>query len=139
MNGYEQLCQQPDKRRLFLREVNITARLQHPGVVPIWEANDKAPDRRATIFLTAATDGRLTVRIPAEVEQSFGESNTVALAGNSRWEILGAELQSAGPEAKVYAGKLPNRCFLTVQLTAPPTGRAGLWLGGDAKNEQALP
>jgi beta-fructofuranosidase len=88
--------------------------------------------------MTTATDGRLAVRIPAEVEQSFGESRTVALAGNSGWKTFGAELQSAGPQAKVYAGKLPQRCFLTVQLTAPPTGRAGLWLGGDAKNEQAF-
>ena len=57
----------------------------------------------------------------------------ITLAGNVRWKALGAKLQSAGPEAKVYVGKLPKRCLLTVQLVVPPTGRPGLWLGGDAR------
>ena len=88
--------------------------------------------------MAVATDGQLAVRIPAEVEESFGESKTLALGSNPGWEKSGSGLRSASPGAKVYAGRLPERCLLTARLTVPPTGRAGLWLGGDARNEQAF-
>jgi beta-fructofuranosidase len=102
------------------------------------DADNGWAGRLVAYEMTATDDGRLAVRIPAEVERSFGESKTITLAGNSRWQTVGDRLQSTGPEAKVYVGKLPKRCLLTVRLVVPPTGRAGLWLGGDAKNEQAF-
>jgi beta-fructofuranosidase len=82
---------------------------------------------------------RLGVRIPAEVEDSFGKPEPIKVAGNPTWwEPRKAGLRSVVGQARAYVGKLPGRCLLSVELTVPSTGRAGLWLGGDAKNEQAF-
>lgn len=88
--------------------------------------------------MTASPEGRLSVRIPAEVEASFGDAKPIPLEGNSRWQKSATSLRSVGPGAKVYAAKLPARCLITARLTVPPAGRMGFWIGGDARNEQAF-
>lgn len=88
--------------------------------------------------LRASDEGTLRVRIPAEVERSFGESQPRPLVGNQDWEKDGEGWRCVVGQAMLYIDKLPLRCLLTAQLTLPPTGRAGLWLGGDAQNEKAF-
>ncbi len=51
----EHLRRSPDKRRLFLREVKITARLQHPGVVPIYDLVRKGKPWYAMRFIKGPT------------------------------------------------------------------------------------
>ena len=51
----EHLGRSPDKRRLFLREVEITARLQHPGVVPIYDLMRKGQPWYAMRFIKGPT------------------------------------------------------------------------------------
>jgi beta-fructofuranosidase len=88
--------------------------------------------------ILSAADGSLATRIPAEVEDSFGAAKPIQLGANPSWQPQEGELRAVIGQGKLYIGKLPPRCLISVQLTVPPTGRAGLWLGGDAKNEQAF-
>ena len=82
--------------------------------------------------------GRLDVRIPTEVESSFGPLSTVPLPNPSGWARREARLRSVSGQARAMFGTLPARCLLSLRLAVPPTGRAGLWLGGDAGGTQAF-
>ncbi|MCY2989518.1 MAG: hypothetical protein NTY19_16830 [Planctomycetota bacterium] len=81
---------------------------------------------------------RLGVRIPAEVEDSFGESSALRTPQASGWESLDTGLRSVAGQVRLSLGNLPARCLLSLHLTVPPTGRAGLWLGGDAEGKNAF-
>jgi len=72
--------------------------------------------------------GKLGVRIPAEVEESFGEATPVALPNASN-----GALKLAYPNSRLELGKLPDRCLLSLKLKVPETGRAGVWVGGSKK------
>lgn len=83
-------------------------------------------------------DGTLGVRIPFAVEESFGQPESVRLAANSAWRKKDTGLQSVSGPARLGLGALPDRCLLQFNLTVPPTGRAGVWIGGDADGKQAF-
>lgn len=83
-------------------------------------------------------DGTLGVRIPASVEESFGNPEPVRLAAHPVWEKTDNGLLAVSGSARLALGTLPARCLLQFNLTVPPTGRAGVWVGGDANGKQAF-
>ncbi|TAN35652.1 MAG: hypothetical protein EPN23_10790 [Verrucomicrobia bacterium] len=88
--------------------------------------------------MSRRADGTLGVRIPQEVEESFGTSTPVRLPEHPCWPRTASGLRVASGQAHANLGRLPTRCLLSAQLVVPPTGRAGFWLGGNAKGEQAF-
>lgn len=83
-------------------------------------------------------DGTLGVRLPVSVEESFGKPEPVRLAAHPVWEKTDSGLQAVFGPARLALGTLPDRCLLQFNLTVPPTGRAGVWVGGDADGKQAF-
>jgi beta-fructofuranosidase len=83
-------------------------------------------------------DGTLGVRIPPSVEESFGPPEPVRLTANSVWGKEGRGLRTDFGPARLPLGALPDRCLLQFSLTVPPTGRAGVWVGGDADGKHAF-
>jgi len=70
--------------------------------------------------------GKLGVRIPVEVEESFGAQVPIALPNSSNGTL-------PYPNSRMELGKLPGRCLLNLKLKVPETGRAGVWVGGSQK------
>lgn len=94
--------------------------------------------RLAAYEILETAPGRLGVRIPAAVEQSFGTPKALALPRHPNWPSSNGGVRVAAGQSRAPLGKLPQRCLVSLQLTVPPTGRAGLWLGGDSNSEQAF-
>jgi len=77
--------------------------------------------------MVLAAPGRLGVRIPPEVEESFGTPSRFKPQLNPHWEIHEGAVRSKAGQARIGLGKLPDRCLVSAQIAVPPTGRAGLW------------
>jgi beta-fructofuranosidase len=105
--------------------------------LPRDDANNGWAGRLLTYEIVPRHDGTLGVRIPPEVESSFGPSSPVRLSPTQAWETIDTGVRSTAGRAHLDIGKLPNRCLLTVQLTLPQTGRIGIWLGGKLNAEGA--
>jgi len=83
-------------------------------------------------------DGTLGVRIPPEVEESFGSAKNVMMTLSRQWVQTNSGVRCVEGPANQKMGKLPERCLFSMNITMPPTGRAGLWIGGDAQGKQAF-
>jgi beta-fructofuranosidase len=113
------------------------------GTLP--QRNDKRDDgengwggRLLAYEMVLVAPGRLGVRIPPEVEESFGTISNINVQPNPDWETRDGAVRSKAGQARIGLGKLADRCLVSAQITVPPTGRAGLWLGGDERNEKAF-
>jgi beta-fructofuranosidase len=84
-------------------------------------------------------DGTLGVRIPPQVEDSFGQATAVRLPDHPWWSKTADDGVRAvqGPVA-FQLGTLPSRCLLRAELTLPPTGRAGFWFGGNKDGKEGF-
>jgi|GEM_PF-268691 beta-fructofuranosidase len=97
------------------------------------DENDNGWGGRLLVYeMHRRPDGTLGVRIPPEVEQSFGEAAPLTMPNlpASEWTRKDQGLISASGPARATLGTLPDRAFVSVELTVPPTGRAGFWFGG---------
>jgi beta-fructofuranosidase len=84
-------------------------------------------------------DGTLGVRIPPEVERSFGEPVAVKLPQHPQWApVEGGGVRAASGPLSAQLGTLPSRCLVSAELTVPPTGRAGFWFGGDKDGKEGF-
>ncbi len=84
-------------------------------------------------------NGTLGVRIPPEVERSFGEPVAVKLPQHPQWApVGGGGVRAAQGPLSAKLGTLPSRCLVSAELTVPPTGRAGFWFGGDKDGKEGF-
>jgi beta-fructofuranosidase len=113
------------------------------GTLPRREPNrddgDNGWSGRLLVYeLHCREDGSLGVRLPPEIENSFGQSVPVNLPEHPSWLSTANGVRAVSGPARAHLGRLPSRSLLSARLTVPPTGRAGFWLGGDAAGEQAF-
>lgn len=84
-------------------------------------------------------DGTLGVRIPPQVEESFGPAAAVKLPDHPWWgKVAGGGVRAAQGPVAFQLGTLPSRCLLRAELTLPPTGRAGFWFGGIKEGKEGF-
>jgi len=80
-------------------------------------------------------EGKLRARIPAEVEDSFGNPLPIAFKNLPKGvlEERGEGLWFLRAGMRHELGKLPSRCLLSMKIKVPESGRAGVWVGGGGK------
>ena len=79
------------------------------------------------------------MRIPPQVEDSFGIASAVKLPDHPWWSKTADDgVQAAQGPVAFQLGTLPSRCLLRAKLTLPSTGRAGFWFGGNKDGKEGF-
>ncbi|MEZ5989068.1 MAG: serine/threonine-protein kinase [Planctomycetota bacterium] len=115
----------PGSKQRFQRETEVVARLQHPGIVPIFTVGE---EHGIPYFAMELVDGRSLAAVVAELEghEEPPEPGALGLGGLRRWSMAVAEIgrQVALALAHAHERGVTHRDVKPSNVLVTPDGRA---------------